>query len=632
MNHLAKITSKVVAIGVIPIIAISVVLGIYLSSIPSNSGSYTVSSTITSLNSSSTSSQSSTSATTNLTQNTTITTTVPSAQNFSLSIPYSQLSEYALNKTWEFSVFAYVNQNTVDLNSTLTYLSNRTEEFEIQHPINTILVVNQNGTGVWSWAVPGALALVNVTEGEEFIDFNQIPTSVMEAPGSYIITILPLLNSINGTSLGQLLEVNMTIFSSHTGTTSWITTTSGTSTTSSSQNPVLTSNEAFSYDKIPSRTIVGNFTIQFSNPNGHIMSGNGSQYMFIFNITTPDGVSGSVPFVWTPPCSLNLGFRCESDNSWVLPDPENATVNYLDANLLILWYTNTTGFYLSFQEWDNIQTTSTTTTISNSISNSIILDNSNGSAACESLMPGSGTAKWEANTCMLTGSETTSPSFLVSPNTILDIFPGITLVLDNPGFGFENYGTIINNGTIDLKNTFGQEGIIDNYGLISANATFVSDNNTNFMPSGGTVNNYGAFEIIGYYANYPANSSDPNQTAYLAGGNFGNGAIFNNYGSLNNSGVIQNFVIGANFNSTINNYGTLQNLPGSEFQNRDIVNNNGTIINAGDFVNNGTVVNFCGSNFLGASGGTYLGNPIIGACGTTITQIMTTTETESSSP
>ena len=96
-----------------------------------------------------------------------------------------------------------MNQNTVDLNSTLTYLSNRTEEFEIQHPINTILVVNQNGTGVWSWAVPGALALVNVTEGEEFIDFNQIPTSVMEAPGSYIITILPLLNSINGTSSGN---------------------------------------------------------------------------------------------------------------------------------------------------------------------------------------------------------------------------------------------------------------------------------------------------------------------------------------------------------------------------------------------------------------------------------------------
>ena len=428
----------------VPIIAISVVLGVYLDSISSNSGSFSISSTVTSLSGSSNSSQFSTSSTTTLTQNSTMTTTVASTQN-SLSILHSQISHYALNGTWEFAVFAYVDQNNVDLNSTLTYLSNQTKEFEIQRPINTIQVLNQNGTGVWTWAVPGALAFVNVTEGEEFIDFNQIPANVMQTLGSYNINVLPLLNSINGTSLGQLLEVNMTIISSSTGMTTQTTTISGTSSTSSSQNPVLTSNEAFSYDKIPAQTVVGNFTIQFFSATGHTTSGNGTQYMFIFNITTPDGASGSVPFVWTPPCSLKLGVICESDNSWVLPDPENSTVNYLQANLLILWYTNTTGFYVSFQEWDEIQVT-TTTTVSNIIPNFITLDASNGSQACASLMPGSGTARWNADVCTLTGSETTSPSLLVSPNTILDIFPGITLVLDNPGFGFENYGTIINNG------------------------------------------------------------------------------------------------------------------------------------------------------------------------------------------
>jgi len=165
-----------------------------------------------------------------------------------------------------------VDQNDVDLNSTLTYLSNQTKEFEIQRPINTIQVLNQNGTGVWNWAVPGALAFVNVTGGEEFIDFNQIPANVMEAPGSYTIAILPLLNSMNGTSLGQLLEVNMTIISSSTGMTTRITAISGTSSTSSSQNPVLTSSEAFSYDKIPAQTIGGNFTIQFFNAREHFLA------------------------------------------------------------------------------------------------------------------------------------------------------------------------------------------------------------------------------------------------------------------------------------------------------------------------------------------------------------------------
>jgi hypothetical protein len=204
-------------------------------------------------------------------QNTTIASTAASTQN-SLSILHSQISHYALNVTWEFSVFAYLDNNNVDLNSTLTYLSNQTKEFEIQHPINTIQVMNQNGTGVWNWAVPGALAFVNVTGGEEFIDFNQIPSNVMQAPGSYTITILPLLNSINGTSFGQLLEVNMTIISSSTGMTTQITTISGTTSTSSSQNPVLTSGEAFSYDKIPAQTIVGNFTIQLFNAREHFLA------------------------------------------------------------------------------------------------------------------------------------------------------------------------------------------------------------------------------------------------------------------------------------------------------------------------------------------------------------------------
>ena len=212
------------------------------------------------------------------------------------------------------------------------------------------------------------------------------------------------------------------------------------------------------------------------------------------------------------------------------------------------------------------------------------------------------------------------------PGTGLYIMPGVTLALDNPGFGFANYGTILNNGTIDLQNSLTDYGVIKNGGVIIDNATMGSGIGSIQDP--GTIDNYATFDVTGYYAHYPYNASAPNETGYLAGGNFANGAVFNNYGILNNTGVIQNFVIGNPDNSTFNNYGTFNNLDASVFQNRDLVNNNGTITNWGDFVNNGTIVNFCSGNFNNAGGGNYSGNAIIGGCGTTT--IMTETTEESS--
>ena len=88
-------------------------------------------------------------------------------------------------------------------------------------------------------------------------------------------------------------------------------------------------------------------------------------YVFAFNVTTPNNKTTNTYFNWWPPCNTNLGLPCEQNNTWELPDPENSTINYATTNLYILWYTNSTGLYVSFQEWGETQVT-TTVTVSSS--------------------------------------------------------------------------------------------------------------------------------------------------------------------------------------------------------------------------------------------------------------------------
>lgn len=634
-------SSKVVAIAVIPIIAVSLGLGIYLSSIPSNSGpSYSVSSTQIEINSTSVS-RSVVESPSSTEQNSTSATTSQGP----LSLLRSQVTKTTFNNTWEYSVSAYLGQSNVVLNSTLTYLSPQTNEFEIQGTINEVLVINENGTVMWSLPISELIRLVNVTQGQFFIDSNQISDSIMQAPGNYTIELLPLFDSSNGTPLGQQLEVNISVVRSEETTlySNTTLTTVENSTVSISQSPVLAENLAYLYSDIPAFFNVGNFSIQCYKTTEYSSVNNTTQFVFDFNVTTPNGNSAVFPFLWVPPCSLNLGTPCEPDNILVLPDPVNASMDYFEATLHIQWYSNTTGLYAAFQEWDQIQktvstpsgsatvtvTTSHSSPTSSSNASLIVLDPSDGAAACDGLGQ-AGSENWSANVCTLDGSKT-SATDIVRPGLTLQIFPDVTLILDEEGLGFANYGTIINNGTIDYYNSFVQYGVLDNYGEVFTNATFVSQIDSYFMPDGGTINNYGAISIIGYYANPPYNSSAPNATSYLNGGSFDNDAIFNNYGTLNNSGIIQNFETGSSFNSTINNFGTLINQPGSEFQNPEFVDNNGNITNAGAFVNSGTLVNLCGGNFVEAEDGTYSGNPIVRICSTSSMQITTTTEEDSSS-
>jgi hypothetical protein len=219
-------SSLVVAVVVIPITAISVILGVYLSSIPTATGTGSKSTTVTTSGGPSYTSSSSPSQNSSHVASTNNFDTTLTNSQYILSPPYQRVTTYALNRTWEFSVYLYFDQNNLDLNSTLTYLSPQTEEFELQSPINTLQVFAPNGTDVWNWIVPGAIRLVNVTQNEEFTDFNQIPVGlVMNAVGNYTITILPLVSYSNGTSFGQLLEVNATVAGSYQTSTGVVTTT-----------------------------------------------------------------------------------------------------------------------------------------------------------------------------------------------------------------------------------------------------------------------------------------------------------------------------------------------------------------------------------------------------------------------
>ena len=261
------------------------------------------------------------------------------------------------------------------MNSTLTYLSPQAGAFAVTPQFNTLQVIYQNGTSVWNQTYQGIPGSYTMKQGEDFTDLYWIPTSVLQVRGTYAIIDFPLLSFQNGTSMGQQLEVNMTL-------------------------------------KSPGPTIE------------------------------------------TTPTTYSVCCCCGGTTSIVQ---------------------STTTTYRPIQSW-------------------IDLNSSNGSAACEAIVEGAiGWASWSGNTCTLSGLNGIGPAAVVGPNTELVIFPGVTLLLSTNSPGFQNTGAIINNGTILMQSGLSNYGVLDNYGLV--NGTGDNDNDNYFMGDGGTVNNYGTFNL-----------------------------------------------------------------------------------------------------------------------------------------
>jgi hypothetical protein len=126
---------------------------------------------------------------------------------------------------------------------------------------------------------------------------------------------------------------------------------------------VLTTSKTVAYNGLPQIFIVGNFTIHtaknvtvFTRPqaNETVMPFSPSS-MFQFNVTSPEGQISYVFFGWTPGCFTDSGMPCKTAGAnWTLPQPNNSSVIFYDARLFILWYTNSTGLYVSFQEFDTV--------------------------------------------------------------------------------------------------------------------------------------------------------------------------------------------------------------------------------------------------------------------------------------
>jgi len=602
-------------VAVIPIIVVSLIVGLYLYSIPSNSNSATTSSGAKTVTGASTFSS------TNSPQFGTTT-------QSSLSLQRSTVTRYSSDKNWEYSVFASVDSENVDLNSTLTYLSSHTAEFEIDSPIDFLSVIYQNGTVVWNWAVPGALRLLNVTQGETFLGFNQIPDSVMKVPGTYTIRDIPLLNAQNGTSLQDQLALNVTVESSGFAVAPTTIIQSNTTVTfgsTLSQTEFFVAGKTYPYNSIPSSFKVGNFSIYFLNKL-FTTSGNQTPFALLFNVTVPGGSSSLVRFLWTPPCSLALSTQCNSNNTWTGSDPEYAEVDYGAASLMITWWINFSRPTASFDQLDQIQTTTTTSSTPTN-QTSIVLDTSDGANVCQELGDqGNFTSTWSGNVCTLFSSSYSS-GLNLDPNTTLDIMPGVTLALDGHG-SFTSYGPIINNGTLEPDGWYFESyGLVDNAGVILTNSS---------IDNGGTFENYGTLLITGHYSLYQKNETYPNGTTYiraggenLTGGYFANGGTLDNYGVINNTGWFWNPECCTDSNTIINNYGTINNLPYAIFVNNATIINKGVIQNSATFENSGTVINFCSGNFIEAQTGHYPGNTVMGYCATTTS---TTIEKDSSTP
>lgn len=164
--------------------------------------------------------------------------------------------------------------------------------------------------------------------------------------------------------------------------------------------------------------------------------------------------------------------------------------------------------------------------------------------SCSNLVKGQDSnVSWILNTCTLTGSLKYSPIFLTNSSVQLTISSGVVLRIVS-GYGFANYGQIINNGILSVESGLANYGILTNskIGTIVITGSILSMNvSAKATSDSGIINNSGTLQI--------------NKNAYLSNAN----AIYN-FGTLTNAGTLYNYVSGLNSTSIVINSGTIQGV------------------------------------------------------------------------
>jgi len=157
--------------------------------------------------------------------------------------------------------------------------------------------------------------------------------------------------------------------------TSSRTNTTSTTTSTGLEQPFPNVEKTLDFDHIPYNFTLGNFTVtmvyngtDYEPPtiNGTMTQNLG--FVWAFNVTTPDGVTKNVYFPWQQPlgpCISNESSGCIPRNQWILPNPENAAVQYSAnfANLYIAWMLNSTNLYISFTQWEQVPVIGPTPTV-----------------------------------------------------------------------------------------------------------------------------------------------------------------------------------------------------------------------------------------------------------------------------
>jgi subtilase-type serine protease len=209
---------------------------------------------------------------------------------------------------------------------------------------------------------------------------------------------------------------------------------------------------------------------------------------------------------------------------------------------------------------------------------------------------------------------------------------------------FNNAGSIINTGGIDLGSTFNSTGSLDNFGSIQ-NSVTATIGGSFINQAGGTLTNFGTGQITIDSAITTLNNGT---VTNLAGGqitidsaavnngtitNFAGGQIttatgFSNTGTINNagflSGLIENSTTGTINNSgsatllTLTNYGTVNNtgrLDSEALINNGALTNSGGTVGVIALINSGTFTNGAGASLAISGGGTFTNAGLINNSG-----------------
>ena len=144
------------------------------------------------------------------------TTTTTTTTSTSSSQQYASLSWDSNYGAWNYEVTLNTNQiqpgQNITALFTLTNFSNRTQTVDVDNPLVLPTIYAQDGKVVWAWEPPSINEIENITAGQVISEPFTLPTWMLQAGQSYILTTAPGF-SVPGSAvdISQQLQLSQTI-------------------------------------------------------------------------------------------------------------------------------------------------------------------------------------------------------------------------------------------------------------------------------------------------------------------------------------------------------------------------------------------------------------------------------------